>query len=176
MTVTIYHPHDKFFKRNLKEKKIAIDFLKAYLPQDIYKSINIQTLQLTEKSFIVPELREIHSDIIYKCEIKQKPGYLFFLIEHESTAKDELMAFRLLHYSVSLSAEYLRQGNKKLPIILPLCIYHGEISPYPHSTDLYDNFEDPEFARQVAFKPFKLIDLSVLSDEEISRHGLVSLM
>ena len=69
MKTTIHHPHDKFFKRNLKEKKIAIDFLKAYLPQEIYKIIDINTLQLTEKSFIVPELKEIHSDIIYKCEI-----------------------------------------------------------------------------------------------------------
>lgn len=80
-------------------------------------------------------------------------------MEHESTAKDELMAFRLLHYIVSLSYEHLQQGNRKLPIVLPLCIYHGEVSPYPHSTDLYDNFEDPELARKVAFKPFKLIDL-----------------
>ncbi|MDQ5900043.1 MAG: hypothetical protein QG624_962 [Pseudomonadota bacterium] len=97
-------------------------------------------------------------------------------MEHESTAKDELMAFRLLHYIVSLSYEHLQQGNKKLPIILPLCIYHGDVSPYPHSTDIYDNFEDPEFARKVAFKPFKLIDLTVLSDDEISQHGLAALM
>jgi predicted transposase/invertase (TIGR01784 family) len=176
VAVTLPHSHDKFFKRNLKEKKIAIDFLKTYLSQDIYKAIAINTLKLTEKSFITPELKEIHSDIIYKCQINQKSGYLFFLVEHESTAKNELMAFRLLHYMVSLSAEHLQQGHKKLPIILPLCIYHGEISPYPHSTDLYDNFEDPEFAREVAFKPFKLIDLTILSDEEISQHGLVSLM
>lgn len=32
MSIPINHPHDKFFKRNLKEKKIVIDFLKAYLP------------------------------------------------------------------------------------------------------------------------------------------------
>lgn len=176
MTITIHHPHDKFFKRNLKEKKIAIDFLKAYLPQDLYKVLDINTLQLTEKSFIVPELKEIHSDIIYKCQINKNSGYLFFLIEHESTPKDELMPFRLLHYIVSLSYEHLQQGNKKLPIILPLCIYHGQVSPYPHSIDLYDNFEDPEFARKVALKPFKLIDLTILTDEEIRKHGLASLM
>lgn len=176
MKTTLHHSHDKFFKRNLKEKKIAIDFLKAYLPQEIYNTIEMKTLQLTEKSFIVPELKEIHSDIIYQCQINKKPGYLFFLVEHESTAKNELMAFRLLHYMVSLSAEHLQQGHKKLPIILPLCIYHGEISPYPHSTDLYDNFADPGFAREVAFKPFTLIDLTILSDEEISQHGLASLM
>ena len=174
---TNVHPiHDRFFKRSLKEKKIAISFLKSYLPTAIYQCIDINTLQLTEKSFVAPELREIHSDIIYKCHINEKSGYLFFLIEHESTAKDELMAFRLLHYAVSLSYDHLLQGNKKLPIILPLCIYHGVESPYPHSCDLYDCFENPEFARKVAFKPFKLIDLTVLSDQEIELHGLAALM
>jgi recombination-promoting nuclease RpnB len=31
-------------------------------------------------------------------------------------------------------------------------------------------------ARELAFKPFKLIDLTVLSDEEISQHGLAALL
>jgi predicted transposase/invertase (TIGR01784 family) len=172
---TIYHSHDRFFKRSLKEKKIAIDFLKAHLPPDIYSSIDINSLQLTEKSFVIPELKEIHSDIIYKCQINQKSAYLFFLLEHQSTA-DELMAFRMLHYVVSLSYEHLLQGHKKLPIILPLCIYHGAESPYPYSIDLYDCFEDVEFAQKIAFKPFKLIDLTILSDEEIQQHGLAGLM
>ncbi|WP_235776166.1 Rpn family recombination-promoting nuclease/putative transposase [Rickettsiella massiliensis] len=99
-----------------------------------------------------------------------KTGLSFFLVEHESTAKNKFMAFRLLQYMVSLSAEHLQQGHKKLPIILPLCVYHGEVSPYPHSTDLYDHFDEPDFARQVMFKPFKLIDLTIFSDEEISQH------
>lgn len=175
MQTTLHHSHDRFFKRSLKEKKIAIDFLKAHLPIDIYSSIDMSTLQLTEKSFVVPELKEIHSDIIYKCQINQKSAYLFFLLEHQSSA-DKLMAFRMLHYVVSLSYEHLQQGHNKLPIILPLCIYHGEVSPYPYSIDLYDCFEDVEFAQKVAFKSFKLIDLTVLSDEEIKRHGLAGLM
>jgi predicted transposase/invertase (TIGR01784 family) len=176
MKKALHQIHDKFFKNSLKEKKIAIDFLKAYLSPSVYEKIDINSLQLTEKSFVIPELREIHSDIIYKCCINEKSAYLFFLIEHESTTKDELMAFRMLHYMVSLSYNHLRQGHKKLPIILPLCLYHGEDTPYPHSTELYDCFDDPELARELAFKPFKLIDLTVLSDEEISQHGLAALL
>ena len=175
MTIIIHQPHDKYFKANLKDKRVAIDFLKAYLEPALFSKINIKSLQLTEKSFIVPQLREIHSDIIYQCLINNSPGYLFFLLEHQSTA-DPLMAFRFLHTLVSLSYEHLKQRYTKLPIILPFCIYHGETSPYPYSTSLYDCFEDPEFAREVAFKPFKLIDLTVLSDEEIKTHGLVGLM
>jgi predicted transposase/invertase (TIGR01784 family) len=175
MTITIHQPHDKFFKANLKDKKIAIDFLKTYLEPTLFNKIDVNSLQLTEKSFIVPQLREIHSDIIYKALINKACSYLFFLLEHQSTA-DPLMAFRFLHAIVSLSYEHLKQGYKKLPIILPFCVYHGEISPYPHSNCVYDCFDDPEFAQEVALKPFKLIDLTVLSDEEIKTHGLVGLM
>lgn len=175
MKTTIHQPHDKYFKRNLKDKRVAIDFLKSYVTPQLYKKIDINSLQLTEKSFIVPHLREIHSDVIYKCLINEVPGYLFFLLEHQST-DDPLMAFRFLHAIVSLSYEHLKQGYKKLPIILPFCIYHGEKSPYPYSTSLYDCFDDSEFAKEFAFRPFKLIDLTVLSDDEIKTHGLVGLM
>ncbi|WP_342220778.1 Rpn family recombination-promoting nuclease/putative transposase [Rickettsiella endosymbiont of Miltochrista miniata] len=44
------------------------------------------------------------------------------------------------------------------------------------TNDLYDCFDDPELARELAFKPFKLIDLTILSDEEISQHGLAALL
>ncbi|WP_339050828.1 Rpn family recombination-promoting nuclease/putative transposase [Rickettsiella endosymbiont of Xylota segnis] len=175
MKTTIHQPHDKFFKRNLKDKRVAIDFLKSYLAPQLYNKIDINSLQLTEKSFIVPQLREIHSDVIYKCLINKVPGYLFFLLEHQST-DDPLMAFRFLHAIVSLSYEHLKQGHAKLPIILPFCMYHGDKSPYPYSTCLYDCFEQPDFAKEIAFKPFKLIDLTILSDEEIKSHGLVGLM
>jgi predicted transposase/invertase (TIGR01784 family) len=175
VTITIHQPHDKFFKANLKDKKIAIDFLKIYLEPEIFNKIDINSLQLTEKSFIVPQLREIHKDVLYKCLINNSTCYLYFLLEHQSTATP-LMAFHFLYAIVSLSNEYIKQGHKKLPIVLPFCVYNGETSPYPYSCNLYDNFEDPELAREIAFKPFKLIDLTVLSDEEISQHGLVSLM
>jgi predicted transposase/invertase (TIGR01784 family) len=45
-----------------------------------------------------------------------------------------------------------------------------------NSLSIYDCYPDPEFAKKTAFKPFRLIDLTVLSDEEISQHGLAALM
>ena len=124
MKKALHQIHDKFFKNSLKEKKIAVDFLKTYLSPNIFAKIDITSLQ----------------------------------------------------HRVSLSDSHLRQGNKKLPIILPLCLYHSTASPYPYSNDLYDCFDEPEFARQVAFKPFKLIDLTILPDEEIAERGLAALL
>ncbi|WP_143549587.1 Rpn family recombination-promoting nuclease/putative transposase, partial [Rickettsiella grylli] len=161
MVMTIHQAHDKLFKYSLSKKTIAISFLKSRLSSEIYKLINIETLQLTDKSFVLPEFREIHSDIVYQCQINEKKGYIFFILEHESTAHVELMAFRQLQYTISAMDQYCRQGNKKLPIVLPICVYHGIKSPYPHSQDVYDNFENSQIARQIVFKPFTLIDLTV---------------
>lgn len=55
MKKAFHQIHDEFFKRSLKEKRIMIDFLKAYLPPNLYEKRAINSLQLTEKSFIIPE-------------------------------------------------------------------------------------------------------------------------
>ncbi len=167
--------HDAFFKRSLQNKAIAIDFFKAHLPADILKRIDFASLKLTEKSFVAKDLKQLHSDLIYQCLIDEKPAYIYMLLEDQSRP-EKLMAFRKLTYLIRLMEMHLRQGHKTLPIILPICVYHGKTSPYPYSTDIFDCFEDPTLAREVMFRPFQLIDLTILSDDEIAEHGLVAVM
>lgn len=176
MTISIYQPHDKLFKLSLTEKKVAIAYLKAHVPQDIYKHININTLELSDKSFVLSKFREIYSDIVYRCQFDNHEGYIFFILEAESTANEELMAFRQLQYCVAAMDQHLRQGHKKLPIVLPICLYHGTKSPYPHTLDIYECFDSPTLAKRAIFKPFTLIDLTVLSDDELAQDGLAFLM
>lgn len=176
MSITIPQAHDKLFKVSLTEKQVAIDYLKSHIPVEIYKHININTLELTDKSFILPKFREIHSDIVYRCQIDNNDGYIFFILEAESTANEDFMAFRQLQYSIAAMDQHLRQGHKKLPIVLPICLYHGVESPYPHSLDVYQCFYNPDLAKQVVFKPFTLIDLTTLSDDDLARDGFAFLM
>ena len=50
-------------------------------------------------------------------------------------------------------------------------------SPFPPTNqDIYQDFEAPELARQWVFKPFQLIDLTVLSVDTLQQHGTVALM
>ncbi len=173
----LHQPHDLLFKDSLKEKPIAVAFLKAHLPAELYQKLNFNTLQLTDKSLLTPEMQEIHCDVVYRCHIDGKDGYLpiLFLLEHFSTAPRHI-AFRLLQYCVNLMNDALKAGSQKLPIVLPLCIYHGEQSPFPQSTDIYDDFEDPDLARALVFKPFSLIDLTTLPESMIRQHGVATLM
>ena len=71
---------------------------------------------------------------------------------------------------------HLAQGHKKLPIIVNLCLYAGEASPYPYSVDIYDCFEAPDLARRTMCKPLALIDLTVLAEEELAGHGKADLV
>lgn len=173
----IHNPHDKFVKASLKQKAIAMDFLKAHLPKSILSKVDLRTLEMTDKSYVTPALKELQSDIVYRCEINGETGYipLLFLIEHQSSA-DEQMAFRLLEYTVHLMRDHLNAGHKHLPLVYPLCIYHGTPSPYPYSTDIYEMFTSPEFARQFMFKPFHLLDLTTRSVEVLEKDGLAGVM
>ncbi len=81
----IHQIHDKFVKRSLQEKRIAMAFLQAHLPAAIYQILNMETLTLTNKSLVPPGLREIHCDIVYQCQIDRDDGFIIFLIEHQSS-------------------------------------------------------------------------------------------
>lgn len=175
MKNNISTPNDLFFKANFKNLAIAKDFLKVHLPEDIQKRLDFNSLKATDKEFVTPELKKLQSDFVYSCLIDNQESYVYFLVEHQSSA-DSLMAFRKLQYNVALMDDHLKKGNTKLPVIISLCLYHGKKSPYPYSSDIYDCFEDSKLAREHMFKPFKLIDLTVMEDSEIEGHGLASFM
>ena len=174
MTDILTTPHDRFTKANLQEVAIARAFLQVHLDTPLRKRIDLASMKLTNNEFVLPHLRKIQSDVVYECLIDGKDSYIYFLMEGQSSA-EELMAFRKLQYNVALMDHHLKMGNKKLPVIVSICLYNGKRSPYPYSTDVFDCFENVELAKEMMFKPFKLIDLSVLSDKEIEQHGIAAL-
>ena len=47
----ITDPHDRFFKSVMAQKKAAIDFFTNYLPANIQKLIDINTLKISKDSY-----------------------------------------------------------------------------------------------------------------------------
>lgn len=64
-----------------------------------------------------------------------------------------MMAFRQMRYAVA-----------------SLQFYHGERSPYPHSTNWLDCFSNPEVAGKIYTNPFPLVDVTVIDDDDIMCH------
>ncbi|HGJ5855611.1 Rpn family recombination-promoting nuclease/putative transposase, partial [Arsenophonus nasoniae] len=115
------------------------------------------------------------SDILYSVNTQEGQGYLYLLIEHQSTP-DKLMAWRLMRYSMAAMQKHLEAGYKELPLVFPILFYCGEKSPHPYSTDWLDCFSGRDIAEKIYTKPFKLVDVTTLDDGEIMHHRRMALL
>ncbi|MFV0260986.1 MAG: Rpn family recombination-promoting nuclease/putative transposase [Kluyvera sp.] len=69
-----------------------------------------------------------------------------------------------------------RRRSALCPLVIPMLFYHGEKSPYPFSMRWLDVFAEPEVARVLYDGALPLVDLTVLSDDEIMSHRRVALL
>jgi predicted transposase/invertase (TIGR01784 family) len=178
--VTIHHPHDGFFKHSLSNLTVARDLLQAHLSQAITQRIQWDSLRLSNKSYTDEKLAQLHSDLVYTCQIDNQEAYIYILIEQQTTP-ERLLPFRFLQYNVAMLAEHLTQNKKekrrqRLPTILNLCLYTGKQTPYPYALDIYECFEDPMLARAEMFKPLSLVDLGQMEEDELASHGTADLL
>ena len=135
----------------------------------------MKTLKLESSSFIDDDLRESYSDVLWSVKTEQGPGYIYCLIEHQSTS-NKLIAFRMMRYAIAAMQNHLDAGYKTLPMVVPLLFYHGIESPYPYSLCWLDCFADPNLARQLYASAFPLIDVTVMPDDEIMQHRRMALL
>ncbi len=178
MTKTLANPHDRFFKELFSRRETARDFVQHYLPPEIVKLLNLPTLEICKDSFVEANLSEHFSDVLYKVTLQNgQPTYIYLLFDHKSYA-DSLVSFQLLRYMVRVWDLWLKQERKKrkgkssqkplkLPMIIPMVVYHGEAS-WNVSTELAGLFNlSPEFEQYVPNYQYQLYDLSDYQDDQI---------
>lgn len=169
MSKLINNVHDKTFKKVLSDTKLAKRFFEQHLPFAMQKKVDLASLQLKKGSFVDDNLAEHLTDLLYSVNIADREGYIYLLLEHQSTT-DELMAFRLLKYMVQIMQQHLdSHGTRKLPLILPVVYYVGHQSANKFVTDIMDCFENPELARHYFLQPFTLVNLQKMSDDELMK-------
>lgn len=173
----VTNPHDQFFKTAMKDKRVAREFLMRHLPKDLNNQVDFDNLALQPGSFINDIRKESAVDVLFKTTIEDKEVFIYLLVEHQSKP-DELMPFRILKYTCNIMDEHLnkhktalKKKSKKLPLIYPMVIYHAK-TPYRYSTNINDLVDAPkEFVDQYFLKPFQLIDLGEIEDEELKKHA-----
>ncbi|WP_187654671.1 Rpn family recombination-promoting nuclease/putative transposase [Xenorhabdus sp. PB62.4] len=168
-------PHDATFKGFMARIENARDFFDIHLPDKIKKLCDFNTLRLTNSSFIDSQLRSRMSDVLYSVKTQQGDGYIYVLVEHQSTP-DKMMAWRMIHYAFMAMNQHLQQGNKELPLVVPVLFYHGDTSPYPFQQVWTQCFSLPKLAEEMYFNPFPLVDVTVIDDNELVSHRKIAVM
>ena len=111
--VSIPNPHDSLVQTVFSDLENAAGELRSVLPAAVVDKLNWTTLKLEPGTFVDPELRDRHTDLLYSVELKgsPKPGsgkhssarrvFLYVLLEHQSSA-DRWMLLRLLRYMLRI--------------------------------------------------------------------------
>ncbi|MGO1479227.1 Rpn family recombination-promoting nuclease/putative transposase [Senegalia sp. (in: firmicutes)] len=131
-------PHDKYFRATFGEVSFTTDFLNNYLPKDLLDIMDMDTLQPQKGSYLDKELKEQFTDLLFRVNINNKQGYVYFLFEHKSY-KDRMVIFQVLKYMVEIWEGKIKEDKEKrkeaglpdtgeieIPIILPLVVYHDK--------------------------------------------------
>jgi len=166
--------HDAFCKELLGRVLQAREFLALYLPHDVVGQLDLKTLAPLADSFVDPELRQHHSDLLYSVALVDGgPGLVYVLFEHKS-APEEQTAFQVLRYMVRIwESHWKNQATLPFPPVFPIVLYHGR-QPWRYAT----SFESlvmtpPGFAAHVPRFSFHLCDLSAMNDAEIRGGALL---
>jgi len=169
MDNNITNPHDKLFKEVYSNKTNAVSFLKNYLPEQILKITDLDSLELCKDSFIEKDLQEFYSDMLYKVNFNAEPGFIYCLFEHKSYP-DNLIHLQLLEYMLKIWKLELKQHKSdKLPVIIPLVLYHGR-QKWKTKENLSSilNCPNKHLSKYIPDFKYILYDLSKYSDNQIT--------
>jgi predicted transposase/invertase (TIGR01784 family) len=175
------NPHDALFKAVFAQPEHARGALRAALPQAVSEALDWSTLERCPGSFVDPELRERHTDLLFSAATHTGGETLVYLLfEHQSTA-DPRMAYRLLRYMVRIweAWESEHAGALGLPVIVPVVLYHGPGRwSAPRSFDALVSW--PDSLRQAAssYVPhftYLVDDLSQIPDQVLRKRAMSAL-
>ena len=169
--------HDEVVKDFLSDKKTAESFFKEYLPTEVVRNLDFNTLQICKDSFLNKKLAKYFSDILYQANLNDLDLFIYLLIDHKSR-KERFMSFQFLKYMVRIWELYLKQNKKAetLPVIIPIVIYHG-LSEWKVDTRFSSLFKAPGYIKEyIPDFNINLFDISHVSDEEIKGELLLRIL
>ena len=163
----VHHPHDKYMRALLQEKEFVIQLLQFALRPDILEILDLNSIKLTNNTYISPELLGSYSDICYEGLTKSnKPFRVSFIFEHKSDNPGVAIYDQLGRYIFDNWAEDRRQG-RSLTLSIPVLIHHGD-TPVTLQTPAHLFPDAPnELLSYVPTFIYDIIDIATLSVDDI---------
>jgi predicted transposase/invertase (TIGR01784 family) len=171
----INNPHDKFIKFIFTMKAVVKDYFIHLFPKHLFEKLDIETLELDTTSYITPKLAEYYSDIVWRCQYRDKKEFaqLCFIIEHKSYIPPypnvQIGDYKQGAYNTQIKME------QPLRVVMPIIVYHGtnkwEIKPFSS----YFGDIDEGFHTFIDPLSYYLTDLSDYPDEMIKAFNTIFL-
>jgi predicted transposase YdaD len=86
-------PHNALFQWAFGQRMHAMGLLRAALPPEVIRELDIRTLRVEKDSFVDPALRSRLGDLMLSAKIRGRRLYFYALFEHQRQV-EQLMMFR----------------------------------------------------------------------------------
>lgn len=161
--------HDTFIRKAFENPIVAKEFFEMHLPKEIKAMFSSHTLKMEKESFVEADLKNSISDILFSAKFNDESGYLWILLEHQSTP-DHFMAFRLFKYMMDIIGRHLtlNPNCKHLPFVYPLVFYNG-VKHYNAPRNFWDLFKNKQLVQDIWNKDHKLINVHDIPDAELKQ-------
>lgn len=164
-------PHDAIYKTLFSYPEIVKSLLLDFVPEDFVRKFDFSTLEPCKNSFVGPDFKQRHDDIIWRVKWAGKDCYICLMLEFQSS-QDLDMALRIYTYTALLLSDVKKrkpaQFNGKLPAVFPIVLYNGE-KPWKAPLNIIDLIE-PLHTRLIPYQPsqqYLLIDEKRIPKEVI---------
>ena len=163
------NPHDDFFKVAFSRKDVVEDYITQFLKGGLAKNIDLQSLTISNNSYVTPELAEYFADVVWECNYgtSKTPIKITFLFEHKSYIP-KYPHIQLLRYMLEIWEDCEKNKLPLMPVI-PIIVYHNadekrhwKYKPFSAYFKEVDDFLRPFIP---SFE-YELTDLTNLSEQE----------
>jgi len=144
-------PHDLLVRYTFGKPERAAAELRVALPPFVVAQVDWGSLKAERNSVVDPELRETETDLLFSARLRDGRQVLFYvLLEHQSKVV-RWMALRLLKYVVRQLEDWRREhpDSERMPMILPLVLYHGLDGAWTAPQRVEELFDVPEEEREL---------------------------
>ena len=160
------NPHDKLFKETFSRLEVAQSFIEEVFPPDLLERLNLSALKRINDSFTDAELEEYLADIVYQTEYAGQKTLVTLLFEHKSYVQ-KYPHLQLLQYILNVWKEERKQ-KKKLSVVIPIIIHHGEGTWKYKSMKNYFKGLHPSLNRFIPDFDYLLFTLNKIDDNQIA--------
>ena len=118
--------YDNAYKYLFSNKRIFLQLLKSFVYEDFINDIDIDSIEIVNKSFVSEDFLDRESDLIYRIKFNDKEYLIYILLEFQSTV-DKSIPIRMFSYMLLLY-DLIYKNSKKglLPNIFPILLYNGQ--------------------------------------------------
>lgn len=162
----INNPHDKFFKETFSRLEIAQSFIEEVFPPELRERLNIAGLKRVNDSFMDEELEEYLADVVYQTDYAGQKTLVTLLFEHKSYVQ-QYPHLQLLQYILNVWKEERKQ-KKKLSVVIPIIIHHGEGTWKYKSMKSYFKGLHPSLEKFIPDFDYLMFTLDKIEDNQIA--------